>query len=304
MTAAASLSPHNARALTLLGRTDVAQENYPAARSALEQAVLADDDNWLLIICWPTHTFNRKTKQGSQRSSNRNHQRPEGRKDRRESRRTGPRASAHRSRAEPGGDSSARSLPKGFSPESPGLPGPQPGRRTQESRLQSTSTGETNGSDIDTSRADPLGAVPDPALTTQTWRPPDIDDVEANHRPRGSMPCRASHRRIGEKGAGVRSGSRPFRRQRRIIPSVDRRVWLCNSHRDPKVRLRRNGVEPEPGLLSIEEYRSDKSPQEGYPDGIASTGFVMLALVFHPGMQRDFNLDCEGQANGADKPVG
>ena len=47
LTAAASLGPHNAQALTLLGRTNLEQENYPAARSSLEQAVLADDDNWL-----------------------------------------------------------------------------------------------------------------------------------------------------------------------------------------------------------------------------------------------------------------
>ena len=47
LTAATSLSPNNAPALTLLGRTKLAQDNYPAARSALEQAILADDSNWL-----------------------------------------------------------------------------------------------------------------------------------------------------------------------------------------------------------------------------------------------------------------
>jgi hypothetical protein len=55
--------------------------------------------------------------------------------------------------------------------------------------------------------------------------------------------------------------------------------------------------EPQPGAVSIEEFRTDKPPQVGYPDGIASTGFITLALVFHPDMQKDFDLDCEGQTN-------
>jgi hypothetical protein len=44
----------------------------------------------------------------------------------------------------------------------------------------------------------------------------------------------------------------------------------------------------------IDEYRSDTLSLAGYPDEIASTGFVTLALVFHPEMQKDFDLVCEG----------
>ena len=44
---ATNLNPHNAQAFTLLGRTGLERQDYPAARSALEQAVLADAENWL-----------------------------------------------------------------------------------------------------------------------------------------------------------------------------------------------------------------------------------------------------------------
>jgi hypothetical protein len=44
---ATSLTPHNAQALTLLGRAGLERQDYPAAKSALEQAVLADAENWL-----------------------------------------------------------------------------------------------------------------------------------------------------------------------------------------------------------------------------------------------------------------
>jgi hypothetical protein len=52
--------------------------------------------------------------------------------------------------------------------------------------------------------------------------------------------------------------------------------------------------EPQPGFLAIDEYRSDKVSTTEYPDNIASTGFAVLALVFHPHMRDNFLMTCEG----------
>ena len=52
--------------------------------------------------------------------------------------------------------------------------------------------------------------------------------------------------------------------------------------------------EPQPGFLSVDEYRADKLSLTGYPDDIASTGFATLALVFHPDMRDSFEMSCEG----------
>jgi hypothetical protein len=52
--------------------------------------------------------------------------------------------------------------------------------------------------------------------------------------------------------------------------------------------------EPEPGFLTVDEYRADKLALSGYPDQIASTGFAALALVFHPDMRDNFEMNCEG----------
>ena len=60
---------------------------------------------------------------------------------------------------------------------------------------------------------------------------------------------------------------------------------------------------PSPNVALIEEYRADRPGQKGYPDAIASTGFMTLALVFHPDMQKDFDLDCEGQADWHGQPT-
>jgi hypothetical protein len=52
--------------------------------------------------------------------------------------------------------------------------------------------------------------------------------------------------------------------------------------------------EPQPGFLAVDEYRSDKVGAAEYPDNIASTGFAVLALVFHPHMRDNFAMTCEG----------
>ena len=52
--------------------------------------------------------------------------------------------------------------------------------------------------------------------------------------------------------------------------------------------------EPQAGALSVNEFRADKMMLEGYPDNIATTGFAVLALVFHPHMRENFAMACEG----------
>jgi hypothetical protein len=55
--------------------------------------------------------------------------------------------------------------------------------------------------------------------------------------------------------------------------------------------------ERESGLVAIDEFRSAKLTLADYPDQISSTGFVTLALIFHPKMRDDFVMVCEGLAD-------
>jgi hypothetical protein len=49
-----------------------------------------------------------------------------------------------------------------------------------------------------------------------------------------------------------------------------------------------------PGYLQIDEYRNDHYGIADLPDRIVTTGFVSLALVFHPDMRENFAITCEG----------
>jgi hypothetical protein len=68
-------------------------------------------------------------------------------------------------------------------------------------------------------------------------------------------------------------------------------------------RLTPASVSPDKySVVSIDEYRADKVSQAGYPDGISSTGFMNLALVFHPELSKDFEFQCEGQGDWHGQP--
>jgi tetratricopeptide (TPR) repeat protein len=48
------------------------------------------------------------------------------------------------------------------------------------------------------------------------------------------------------------------------------------------------------GFLEVHEYRGQRYGTADLPEGIATQGFVALALVFHPEMRANFQMTCEG----------
>jgi len=303
LTAAASLGPHNSQALTLLGRTDLARENYPAARSALEQAVLADEDNWLphnlLADAYLHQKDYGKARDEAQIAIA---------KGQRDGRAVASPAELVLAQAliGLGRDREAIQALELFLKNSPQNPMVYQVHNlvADLKKRNSSSSPDENAktSDVDTSRADPLGAVPDPALTTRTWRPLDVDDAQPALAPGPVCPATQV---IDESGKRVQELVRDLSRfaadEDVFHQSID--AFGFATHAETR---RYDYVamvsEPKPGAVSIEEFRSDKAPQQGYPDNIASTGFITLALVFHPDMQKDFDLECEGQADWHGQP--
>jgi tetratricopeptide (TPR) repeat protein len=298
LSAAASLGPHNAQALTLLGRTDLARENYPAARSALEQAILADDDNWLphnfLADAYLHQKDYGKARDEAQIAIT---------KGQRDGKTIASPAELVLAQAliGLGQEQEAIQALEVFLKDSPQNPMVYQVRNliADLKKRNSSSSPDENAktSDVDTSRADPLGAVPDPALTTQTWRPPDVDDAKPTLAPGVVCPAAevidGSGKRVQEL---VQDLARFAANEDLFHQSIDAFGFPTRTE-TRKYDYVAMVSEPQPGAVSIEEFRTDKPPQVGYPDGIASTGFITLALVFHPDMQKDFDLDCEGQTN-------
>jgi tetratricopeptide (TPR) repeat protein len=302
LTAATSLSPNNAPALTLLGRTNLAQDNYPAARSALEQAILADDSNWLphnlLADAYLRQKDYGKARDEAQIALT---------KGQRDGKTIASPAELVLAQALIGlgqDQEAIRALDVFLkdSPQNPMVYQVQHLIADLKRNSSSAPDGNTKTSDVDTSRADPLGAVPDPAPTTRTWRPPDVDDEKPTLIPGVVCPTAQvtdeSGKRVQEL---VRDLSRFAANEDLFHQSIDAFGFATHTETrkyDYVAMVSESG----PGAVSIEEYRADKPPQTGYPDDIASTGFITLALVFHPDMQPDFDLDCEGQTDWRGQP--
>ena len=146
----------------------------------------------------------------------------------------------------------------------------------------------------DLSVVDPLAALAAPGLSLNSWQPPGIDEVKPAVAPDVVCP---SERVVEESGRRVETLVEDVAR----FAAVEELMHQSLNEFGIPVRTetrKYNYVasisEPQPGFLAVDEYRSDKVRTAEYPDNIASTGFAVLALVFHPHMRDNFVMTCEG----------
>jgi len=299
---AASLRPHSAQTLTLLGRTNLLQENHPAARSALEQAVLADAEDWLPHDLLADAYLNEKEYDKA---------RDEAQIAIAKSVRYGKNASGPAElvlgQALIGlgqKDEGIQAL-ETFLKESPQSPMVYQVRtlitKLQKSDPISAAGAGSIDSETDRSRADPLGAVPEPVLSMLTWRPPDIDDAKPTLAPGVTCPSTQVLAEAGKRVQELVQDLNRFAADEDLFHQSLDRVGF-STHAETRKYNYVAVVTPEPGDVSINEYRSDKFSQAGDPDAIATAGFVTLALVFYPETQGDFDFDCEGQGEWRGQP--
>jgi tetratricopeptide (TPR) repeat protein len=293
---AIGLSPHNNQAMTLLGRTRLQQENYPAARSALEQAVLADPENWLphnlLADAYLGEKNYNKARDEAQTAIAKGQQLG---KD------TASSAEIVLGQAliALGHEQEAIHAFDAFLKESSDSSLAVQIQNLVEELKSHTSNATPNGNsqnpEVAASAADALQVVPDLEPMTQAWRPADVDDAKPSVA--ANVPCPAatvleeSGRRVQEL---VQNLSRFAADEELFHQSIDGFGFVIRTE-TRKYDYVAMVSEPEPGSVAIDEYRADKITQAGYPDAIASTGFITLGLVFHPDMQKDFEFNCEGQ---------
>ena len=315
---AASLSPHNGQALTLLGRADLALGNNMAAKSALEKAVLADDDNWLphnlLADTYLLQKDYAKARDEALTAIAKGQRMGKGvaaaaqvvlgealvglgkRDDAIQAFNAFLTDSPQNPLA-----SQIRALVAQLQKHAPG-PAPAANGASANAETANANPASADNANPDAPRADALAAVPAPELSTRSWRPLDVDDARPTMTP--GIPCPTA-RVMDEAGRRVKAFVQDLSRfaadEDLFHQSID--AFGVATHTETrKYDYTAIVSEPQPGAVSIAEFRSDKRSQEGYPDGMQSTGFVMLGMVFHPDMQKDFQFDCEGQTDWHGQP--
>ena len=133
-----------------------------------------------------------------------------------------------------------------------------------------------------------------PEISIRTWEPPGIDEVKPAIA--AGVACPESEV-ITSAGARVKQLVDDVARFSAIEELVHERVDELGNPLTKEVR-QFDYVESisdlGPGLLSVDEYRSEQQGLADFPDHIATHGFTSLALVFHPHMRDNFQMMCEG----------
>ena len=300
---AANLNPHSAQTLTLLGRTNLLREDYPAARSALERAVLVDADDWL------THDLLADTYfQLKEYDKARDEAQIAILKGDKQGKNIGSPAKIILGQtllALGRKDEGLQTL-EGFLKDSPQNPMVYQVRKLiTELQKSGPTPAAVNVSSVATpnrqSTLNSVGALPEPSLSMQTWRPPDVDDSRPSLVP--GVVCPATQV-LGEAGKRVQELLEDLSRFGADEDMFHQALDQAGLSTDVETRKYDYlaAVSHESGPISIQEYRSGKSAKTDYPDGISTSGFVMLAMVFHPEMQGSFDFDCEGQSGWRGQP--
>ena len=293
---AASLNPHSAQTLTLLGRTKLALQNYPEAQSTLEQAILVDPEDWL-----PHNLLADTYLHRNEYSKARDEAQIAVAKSARYGKSASGAAQLTRGQALIGLGQKSEGIQalQVFLKESPPQNMIEPVHKLI-TKVQESDKASAAGSEI-TASPNPLMAVPELVLSMQTWRPPDVDDMKPTLEPGVTCSCAQVLGGVGQRIQELVQDVTRFTADEDLFHKSVDGVGLSNRAETRKYYYAA-AISSKPGSVLIEDYSEARVPQGGYPDGIASTGFVMLALVFHPAMQDDFDFDCEGQGKWLGKP--
>jgi len=288
---AANLSPHNAQALTLLGRTSLERQDYPAARSALEQAILADPENWLphnLLA----DTYLRQRDYDKAR-------------DQAQIAITKGKTTASPAQLVLGQalvnlrqDQEGIQALQVFLEQSPQHP-LAPQVRTLIAEIQkrpsaSAPLDDTQTTQADLSVVDPLAALAAPGLSVNSWQPSGIDEIKPAVAPDVVCPSERVVEESGRRVEALVEDVARFAAVEELMHQSLNEFGIPVRTETRKYNYVASISEPQPGFLAVDEYRSDKVGAAEYPDNIASTGFAVLALVFHPHMRGNFVMTCEG----------
>ena len=286
-----NLNPHNAQALTLLGRTGLERKDYPAARSALEQAVLADDENWiphnLLADTYLHEQDYDKARDQAQIAIAKG-----------KTTASSAQLVLGEALVNLGHDQEGIQALNAFLEESPKHPlAPQVRSLITEIQDHPSTPASSDGTPTTQARlsgVDPLEALATPSLSLKPWMPPGIDEVKLSFAPGVECP---SGQVIAESGKRVQELVEDVARFAAVEDlfhqSLDQ-FGIPIRTETRKYNYVASISEPQPGFLAVDEYRTDKMTPADYPDHIASTGFAALALVFHPDMRDNFAMTCEG----------
>jgi len=297
---ATNLNPHDVQALTLLGRLDLHQEDYVSASTILEKAVAADSEYWMAHdLLAGAYLKQKKYEQARQQAEMAIEQGKGGA--------TSARLVLGQALVNLGQKQQGIDALKVYLKDSPKSPN-APQVNTLIAELERPDAlGERAGGtavvSVPLAGVDPLFASPEMSFTMKPWQPPGIDEAKLSVA--AGVTCPLANV-IEMSGSRVKDLVNDVSRIAAIEHLTHQRVDEIGNPITKQTRdfnYVASISEDKPGFLAVDEYRAEHLGLSDFPDGISSSGFATLALVFHPSMRDNFEMTCEGLGDWSGQSV-
>lgn len=285
LTHAASLDPRREQTFTLLGRLQLQRDHVEDARKSLEQAVADNAESWeahnLLADVYLKQKEYDKAAEQAQLAI-----------DKGKSAGTKAQLVLGQALANVGKDKEAIQALNTFvqtNASNPVVPQVKNLIAQLEERLANP-----GGARNVQAGADLALAASEPSLPPSNWGPPGVDDVKPSVAAGVACPYDQIIEMSGERVKTLVDSIAQFAATEDMLheqldPSGNP-ITKVNRKYDYAASI----TEAIPGYLQIDEYRNDHYGIADLPDRIVTTGFMSLALVFHPDMRENFAITCEG----------
>jgi len=133
-----------------------------------------------------------------------------------------------------------------------------------------------------------------PSLPESAWGPPGVDDVKPAVVAGVTCPSRQVIEGAGDRGKQLADNIMKFAAVEDMLHEQLDKFGRPISKATRKFNYVASISDDPPGFLKTDEYRDLRYGLTDLPDHIATTGFVTLALIFHPNIRDSFDMACEG----------
>lgn len=293
LTHATTLGPHRVQTFTLLGRVQLQRKEYDDARKTLEVAVQTDPTYWmahnLLADAYLKNNEYEKAQEQARLAID------QGRGAGNVALLVLGEALANVGKDEEGIDALNRFVQT--NPDNPAVPQV----RSLITEIKNRDSGQ--GGTAQSQSGDLTLAASVPSLPESAWGPPGVDDVKPPVSAGVVCPEKQVLEAAGMRVTQLVDNITKFAAVEDLVHEQLDKAGNPLTKETRKFNYVASITEDRPGFLETSEYRNLRYGITDLPDHIVDTGFVTLALIFHPDMRDNFQMTCEGLGQWHGQPA-
>jgi tetratricopeptide (TPR) repeat protein len=133
-----------------------------------------------------------------------------------------------------------------------------------------------------------------PSLPPSAWGPPGVDDIRPPVATGVPCPYNEVMEKSGERVKELVDSIAQFAATEDLLHEKLDPTGKALTRVDRKFDYSASISEAVPGYLRVDEFRNERYGISDLPDRIVTSGFMSLALIFHPDMRENYQMMCEG----------